>query len=161
VSVCALSDDGKQLAGATLDRTVKIWDAATGKESRDLGGNEVVFRLAFSADGKRLALCGPTQVTVRDLMSRESKWEFPHTASCVAHNGDGTGLFAAGHDKIIRVWDLQTGRETMALQRHADMIHRLAISPDGTRLFSASSDKTIRIWDVNAGKEVLRLTGHR
>jgi WD40 repeat protein len=52
----AFSPDGKTLASASVDQTIKLWDVATGKEQATLKGHtEVVFSVAFSPDGKRLA----------------------------------------------------------------------------------------------------------
>ena len=52
----AFSPDGKRLAGAATDHTVKVWDAQTGQELLTLKGHtEQVLSVAFSADGKRLA----------------------------------------------------------------------------------------------------------
>ena len=73
------------------------------------------------------------------------------------------GLWLRGHkDKIIRVWDVASSRETHhvrgALYRYRA---HLAFSRDGKRLASGSYDRSIRIWDPAAGKELGKLTGHK
>ena len=54
----AFSPDGKTLAAASYDLTVKVWDVATRKELATLQGTEAVWSVAFSPDGKTLASAG-------------------------------------------------------------------------------------------------------
>src|SRR5207244_595920 len=70
---------------------------------------------------------------------------------------DGKRLFSASIDNTIKVWDLDSGKETVTLQTGS--VHRLALSVDGKRLF-CSRDRTITVWDLDCGKETLTLRGH-
>ncbi|MBM3839996.1 MAG: hypothetical protein FJ398_18930 [Verrucomicrobia bacterium] len=52
----AFSADGRRLASASWDQTVKVWDIATGQETLTLKGHAApIVSVAFSADGTRLA----------------------------------------------------------------------------------------------------------
>ncbi len=74
-----------------------------------------------------------------------------HTASVsLALSGDGKRLFSGSADSTIKVWDLESGKETLTLRGHTLEVFSLALSTDGKRLFSGSGDGTIKVWDVEA-----------
>jgi WD40 repeat protein len=77
----------------------------------------------------------------------------------VAWSRDARRAYSAGDDKVIRVWDIQTGAEVGRLEGHQSRVLCLALSPDGRTLLSGSSDGTIRVWDTASGKELRRLDG--
>jgi hypothetical protein len=79
----------------------------------------------------------------------------------VAFSPDGTRLVSGSFDQTLRVWDVGTGREALALQGHTDGVTCVAFSPDSERLVSGGYDRTLRAWDAQTGREVLTLKGHR
>ena len=60
----------------------------------------------------------------------------------------------------LKVWDAQTGQETLTLKGHSDFVSSVGFSPDGKRIVSGSGDKTLKVWDAQTGKETLTLKGH-
>jgi WD40 repeat protein len=158
----AFSTDGKYLATASLDKTVRIWDAASGKELHRLTGHtDRVLALAFSPDGKYLASAGHDR-TVRlwDAATFQEVRTIPHPMWVygVAFSRDGTRLASScsGDDRTFRVWDVATGAQLHAI-KHNQFTGGVALSPDGKRLAGGSGDRTVRVWDLATGKEQLRV----
>ena len=148
------------------DRTVKVWDAATGQEVLTLQGTPgVVWSVAFSPDGRRIASAERATRTVKvwDAATRPGD---PHPQG--AHRrGLERGvqprrrrIASASGDRTVKVWDAATGQEVLTLKGHTELGHSVAFSPDGRRIASASTDKTVKVWDAATGQEVLTLNGH-
>ena len=73
-------------------------------------------------------------------------------------------IVSGSFDKTLKVWDAQTGQETLTLRRHSDAVHSVSFSPDGKRIVSGSGALNkpgeIKVWDAQTGKETLTVKGH-
>jgi len=155
----AFSPDGKVLATASFDNTIKLWDFATGKELQTLKGHtSSVYGVAFSPDGTLLA-SGSQDKTIRLWNPKDGKLikelkGHGDIVNAVAFSNDGKTLASAGSDKTVRLWNPADGKEIKNLGSHKESVYTLAFSPDNSLLASGSKDTTIKLWDLKAMKEV-------
>src|SRR5262249_13787252 len=74
---------------------------------------------------------------------------------------DGRWLASGGFDKIVRLWEVSTGKELRQFDPpHLASVEWVAFSPDGTKLVSAGKDQTIQLWNAVTGKLIRALVGH-
>jgi WD40 repeat protein/tRNA A-37 threonylcarbamoyl transferase component Bud32 len=174
----AHSPDAKWLASGGHDRTVRVWDANTGAEVRCLRGHPAAVRsVAFSPAGRLLASGSvpplrdgkpqPSEVKIWDLDLGQEVRTLPADAAPTSDTGftpvafspDGAWL-AIGAGPDVRVCEVATGRQLLALGGGPGAVADVAYSPDGRRLAAARQGGTVQVWDTATGQELLQLVGH-
>jgi WD40 repeat protein len=164
----AVSPDGKTLAVGYFQE-VKLFDLPSVPELAKLGDKAwanrlkldtphlMVRQLAFTADGKTLAVGGDfdSTTTLWDLSATKQRHKL--AGGRFALTADGKGIATAGGKGLPHrplFWDTETGKQDgPGRGAHADAIAALAFSPSGGRLFSVSNDGTVKCWNAQTRSE--------
>ncbi len=164
VYAVSFSSDGKMLATAHRDTTVRLWDIQT-KIAKSIfkGHTDFVESVSFSQNGKTL-VSGGWDKTVRlwDITTGEQKATLTgHTSDIngVAFSADGSTI-ASADSNTVRLWDATTGKQKSILQGYTPRINSIAYSPDGTVIASAGSDGKVRLWNTTSRNQEKTLIGH-
>jgi WD40 repeat protein len=164
----AYSPDGRFLALDAKGHTTELWDAATGKIVHAFPAHpSPVLKVAFRSDGRRLLSASASAVQVWDPVTGKSVHSFTvkgpqetggpwsmWARSTASFTNDGERLAIAYGDGTVRIWDVETGQQTLALQGPAAQIVGVAFSPDGRRLAASGIEGTSAFGGING---VLRL----
>jgi WD40 repeat protein len=163
------SPDGRLLASAGRDHRIRLWDASTTRELRDLEGHtDDIFRVLFSPDGKILASASDDKTVRLWNPSNGRPLETLKTNASqynLAFHPSGNLLASSGGDGYVRVWQLPEGKLLHTLQAHTDRCLGLAFSPDGRTLTTCASTGTsggkgeVLLWDTTTWKKTGSLIG--
>jgi WD40 repeat protein len=153
------------VVSASDDGTVKVWDAAGGRESQTFPGRAGVAHVTLlRADASRVALfSGDDRVTVYDARAGRALADFrmAHVTPGYGSLHPGGELFAVGSGLAgpvksrpgsVKVWDIRRGVEVCTLPRQKGGVAGVNFSPDGKWLASVSGEGELKVWEVGTWK---------
>lgn len=162
----AFSSDGSQIASASFNKTIRIWEVSSGVSLlAPLEGHTVfIFAVAFSVDDRQV-VSGSVDTTVRiwdtisgkalRVLSGHVGWVF-----AVVFSPDGHRVASGSADHTIRVWDIATGSDVFGpMCGQEERVNTIMFTPDGKLILSGSSN-LICGWNALAGGMILVLRGH-
>ncbi|MBW4527715.1 MAG: AAA-like domain-containing protein [Phormidium tanganyikae FI6-MK23] len=184
VTSVVFSPDGKTIASASWDNTVKLW-SRDGRALRTFKGHQDdVTSVAFSPDGKTIASASwdnTVKLWSRDGRALRTFKAHQDDVWSVAFSPDGKTIASASRDNTVKLWTrdgraldtfsgyqsfvwsrdkrlklwIRDGQELYTSNGYRSDVWSVTFSPDGRRIILASGDNTLKLWTVNLGKLML------
>ncbi len=145
------SPNGLEVVTGGNDGNVRFWEVDSGKEIRKLTELGHVASVAYSPDGKFLAVAG-NELTLWDTATNNKvrTWQTKTGSrlNTVSFSPDGRQVVSTGLDRDIRIWDIERDTEIATVKGHTAPATQAVFTPDGKHLVSGSFDRTLRLWSL-------------
>lgn len=159
--------NGKILATAHYDDSIRLWNVNTRKELKTLEKEDGtrLYGIVFSPDGKTLAGgCQDATVRLWDVETGALKNAFVGHEALVGNfvfSQDGSLLASWSQDNTLRLWYADTGKEQKVLKGHSLKVLSAAFSPNGETLAAVNNTRRIYLWDTRTGEQKGVFSGYR
>ncbi|HEY1377709.1 MAG TPA: hypothetical protein VGF55_12995 [Gemmataceae bacterium] len=147
----ALSADGQFLATAAREKAAQLWDARSGEHLGSLPQRGFVEALAWSPDGRTLALNAGVTVRLYDVAARTERVAFKAKYCYVprlAFSPDGRLLATTDNSTGLHLWDAATGARRATLRAGRERRRPVAFAPDGLTVAAGGANGSVVVWDL-------------
>jgi WD40 repeat protein len=164
VNTAAYSPDGKFILSSSWDETIKIWDAASGREIKTIPARGKTPLCAVWDNSGLFIAAGFWDGSV-SIWDRESGAELKSfkghdgAVNAVSFNTDDSRIITASFDGTVKVWD-SISTENTGTMNASGTVNAAVCSPDGNSLASGGGDGIIRIWKIETGAQLMSLEGN-
>jgi TIR domain len=159
VNGALLNRDETRIVSWSDDKTVRIWDVATGRQIGPamthkgaiygaLLNRDETRIVSWSDDGAVRLWDVATGQQIGRAMTHDS-W-----LNGALLSRDETRIVSWSADKTVRIWDVATGRQIGPSMRHDNAVYGARLNRRDTRILSWSGDETVRLWDVATGRQI-------
>eukprot|EP01029_Cantina_marsupialis_P029707 TRINITY_DN782034_c0_g1_i1.p1 TRINITY_DN782034_c0_g1~~TRINITY_DN782034_c0_g1_i1.p1 ORF type:complete len:425 (+),score=111.08 TRINITY_DN782034_c0_g1_i1:187-1461(+) len=166
VRAIAVEPGNEWFATGSADRTIKIWDLASGGLKLTLTGHISTLRglqvssrhpYLFSASEDKTVKC----------------WDLEYNKVIRSYHGHLSGVYSlalhptidvlisGGRDSVARVWDIRTKQQVQVLGGHSNTVCSIATQGVDPQIITGSMDAQIKLWDLAAGRAMTTLTNHK
>jgi hypothetical protein len=159
----ALSADGRYAVSGGVDQTVRVWDLASGKESKLLRGHsKQVWAVAFHPNNREvISVSWDATARLWDIKTGNEMRRFTHRLDVngLALHRDGNSFLTGCDDHNVYLWSTSSAEEIRKYPGHTGFVYCVAFAPDGRHIASGGVDKTVRVFDLSTGNQVKLFEG--
>jgi WD40 repeat protein len=150
----AFSPDESRLVSVSKDKTVRVWDTASGQQLCVLTAHQAPVNLACFRPGGALFATGDEvgKIIIWDAATYQAKHTLAAHAegvTCLVFAPNGQ-LVSGSYDSWVRLWDADTGKLVRAAPKHEHPVVQVACSPDGRSIWSCDMQGGVQCWDLGA-----------
>ncbi|GBG34849.1 F-box/WD repeat-containing protein 7 [Hondaea fermentalgiana] len=156
-TVCSVIFDGNEIISGSFDRTLRVWDKISGRETLSIDRENWIFGVA-AHENLLVAGLGHAVCVFDRASGHGPRHVLTETGTVWAVAIDAQHMVSGSNDNKVRVYAVPSFELVHVLEGHTNLVRSVAL--EGDRIVSGSDDKTVRLWDARSGDALHVLQGH-